>query len=81
MYAIGGKGANIVLKTIERYDIERDEWTEMKIQLKYERVFGSAIALGNRYIYIIGGTTNTDCIEIIDTYKEFENTKSELILL
>lgn len=69
------------MKSIEKYDIDRDEWQELKVQLNYERAFGSAIGFGNRYIYIIGGTTNTDCIEIIDTFKENEATKSELVLL
>ena len=31
LYAIGGKSSNIVQKTIEKYDIERDEWTELRI--------------------------------------------------
>lgn len=31
LYAIGGKGTNVVMKTIERYDIERDEWVQVKI--------------------------------------------------
>ena len=69
------------MKSIEGYDIERDEWVQVKIQLQYERAFGSAIALGDRYIYIVGGTSNTDCIEIIDTYSENESIKSELVLL
>ena len=70
MYAIGGKSSNIVQKTVEKYDIERDEWVELRMQLNYGRAFGSAIVFGNRYIYILGGTTNTDCIEIIDIFKE-----------
>jgi hypothetical protein len=26
LYAMGGKGTFVVMKTVERYDIERDEW-------------------------------------------------------
>ena len=37
--------------------------------------------MGERYIYVLGGTTNTDCIEIIDTLKENQSSKSELVLL
>jgi N-acetylneuraminic acid mutarotase len=57
-------------KIIERYDIERNEWVELKMQLTYGRVFSSAVTFCNRYIYVIGGTTNTDCFEIIDTTRE-----------
>ncbi|CDW74752.1 kelch motif family protein [Stylonychia lemnae] len=81
LYAIGGKGINVVMKSIEKYDIERDEWSELKIQLNNERAFASALSFANRYIYIIGGTTNTDCLEIIDTDKENETLRCTLVLL
>jgi N-acetylneuraminic acid mutarotase len=67
LYAIGGKSVVDCQKTIERYDIERDEWIELRMQLNYGRAFLSAITFNNRYIYVIGGSTNTDCFEIIDT--------------
>jgi hypothetical protein len=77
LYAIGGKslydgkkGPICQLKTIERYDIERNEWVEIRTQLTYGRTFSSAITFSHRYIYVIGGSTGTDCIEIIDTEKE-----------
>jgi N-acetylneuraminic acid mutarotase len=54
-------------KSIEKYDIERNKWVEIKMQLTYGRAFLSAITFSNRYIYVMGGSTNTDCIEIIDT--------------
>ena len=69
------------MKTIERYDIERDEWVELKIHLNYPRNYASAIAIKERYIYVIGGTSSTDCIEIIDSYKEEQLCKAELVLL
>src|SRR4051812_29670439 len=69
------------MKTIEKYDIDIDQWTELSIQLNYERAFGMAIGFKNRYIYIIGGSSNTDCIEILDTYREHELAKTELVLL
>lgn len=81
LYAIGGKSLIEGHKSIERYDIERDEWVELKMQLIYGRSFLSTVTFGNRYIYVIGGTTNTDCFEIIDTYKEDINPKTELVLL
>lgn len=68
-------------KSIERYDIERDEWVELRMQLTYGRAFSSAVSFSNRYIYVIGGSTNTDCFEIIDTMKEDDVIKSELVLL
>jgi len=68
-------------KSIERYDIERDEWVEIKMQLIYGRSFLSTVTFSNRFIYVIGGTTNTDCFEIIDTHKEDVNLKTQLVLL
>jgi N-acetylneuraminic acid mutarotase len=62
----------VVMKTVERYDVERDEWKELRMQLNYGRAFCSAITFNNRYIYLVGGTTDTECIEIYDTYKEDE---------
>lgn len=80
-YAIGGKHGSIGLKTIEKYDVQTDSWKEIRMQLNYDRAFASSICMGERYIYVLGGTTNTDCIEIIDTHKENQNIKSELVLL
>jgi N-acetylneuraminic acid mutarotase len=88
LYAIGGKSSHMdglngicQQKTIERYDIERDKWTELRMQLNYGRAFLSAVTFGNRYIYVIGGNTNTDCFEIIDTFKEDSAMKTDLVLL
>ena len=77
----GKRGAICQQKTIERYDIERNEWVEIKMQLTYGRAFSSAITFSNRYIYVVGGSTGTDCFEIIDTEKENLCPKSELVLL
>lgn len=49
--------------------------------MNYGRAFCSAVCFANRYIYIIGGTTTTECFEIFDTYYENENPKCELVLL
>jgi len=70
LYAISGKSKVECQKTIERYDIEKDQWVEVKMQLVYARALSSAITFNNRYIYVVGGSTSTDCFEIIDTYKE-----------
>ena len=59
-----------MIKSIEKYDIERNEWGVIKMQLNYERSFSSAIAFENRFIYIVGGTTNTESIELFDVTKE-----------
>eukprot|EP00347_Sterkiella_histriomuscorum_P014707 403359858 len=80
LYAIGGRGQKIVMKTIERYDINLDQWTQLKVQLNYERAFGSAIVFKNRFIYIIGGSSTSECVERIDCQKENEMIKAELIL-
>lgn len=69
------------MKMIEMYDIERDEWKEVRMQLNYGRAFCSSIPLGSRFIYILGGTTDTECIERFDAQRENENMKCELILL
>ncbi len=51
------------------------------MQLVYGRALSSAITFNNRYIYVVGGSTNTDCFEIIDTHKEDINAKCEIVLL
>ena len=51
------------------------------MQLNYGRAFLSAITFNNRYIYVLGGSTNTDCFEIIDTHHEHTEPKCELVLL
>lgn len=51
------------------------------MQLVYGRALSSAITFNNRYIYVVGGSTNTDCFEIIDTHKEDINPKCEIVLL
>ena len=77
----GNRGPICQLKSIEKYDIERDEWVEIKMQLTYGRAFSSAITFSNRYIYVVGGSTKTDCFEIIDTDIENVCNKTELVLL
>ena len=51
------------------------------MQLTYGRAFSSVVTFNNRYIYVIGGTSDTDCFEIIDTMKEDINSKTQLVLL
>ena len=74
-------GQSVIVKIIEKYDIELDKWMEVKTQLNYGRSFGSAIPINNRYIYIIGGTTDTDCFEVFDINEEYTAPKCEMILL
>ena len=77
------------MKSIERYDIVKNEWKEVRMKLNYGRAFCSAISFSNRFIYIIGGTTDTECIEIFDSQYEEEFSgstvkdyqKCELVLL
>lgn len=44
-------------------------------------MFASTVTFSNRFIYVIGGSTNTDCFEIIDTHLEDTAQKTELVLL
>jgi len=81
LYVIGGKSYIQRYKAIEKYDVERNEWTKVRMQLNFERVNPSTITFGSRYIYVIGGTLDTDCLEVIDTFKENINRKAELFLL
>lgn len=81
LYVIGGKSYVQRYKAIEKYDVERNEWSKVRMQLNHERVNPSTITFGNRYIYVIGGTLDTDCLEVIDTLKENVNRKAELFLL
>ena len=81
LYVIGGKSSIQRYKSIEKYDIERNEWSKVRMQLNYERVNPSMITFSNRYIYVICGTLDTDCLEVIDTFKENLNRKAELFLL
>jgi hypothetical protein len=81
LYIIGGKSYIQRYKTIEKFDVERNEWSEVKIKLNHDRVNPSTLTFSNRYIYVLGGTLDTDCLEVIDTTKEHENRKAELFLL
>lgn len=73
IYALGGVTMHTVaLKTIEKYDVERNKWRKIKCQLMYERTFASQTSFKGRYIYIFGGNDKTDCIEMLDTQMEDE---------
>ena len=60
IYCLGGKGKFVMFKTIEKYLIAEDRWVEIRTQLNYARYFGSCCQFQDRYIYIFGGTSDTD---------------------
>lgn len=77
IYAIGGKTPHgVCLKTIEKYDIELDEWIQIRTQLNYSRVFASSICFRNRFLYVFSGTVDTESIEVIDLEQENELMKA-----
>ncbi len=54
--AIGGYNrGSTALKKCERFDLENNMWTELP-ELNEERNFLSACAVGDRFIYVFGGT-------------------------
>lgn len=68
IYAIGGRGnQNLVefeqfkrsQRTLERYDIEKDRWLELRTELNEGRYHSSACMLQNRFIYVFGGFKTT----------------------
>ena len=68
IYAIGGRGnQNLVeyeqfkrsQRTVERYDIERDRWLQLRTELNEGRYHSSACMLNERFIYVFGGFKTT----------------------
>lgn len=85
IYAIGGRGnQNLVefeqfkrsQRTIERYDIEKDRWLELRTELNEGRYHSSACILENRFIYVFGGfkTTHFSKSTLTRVNKKFEIT-------
>ena len=70
-----------MFKTIEKYLIDEDRWVEIRTQLNYARYFGSCCQFQGRYIYIFGGTSDTDQIEVLDLAVENEAIKCDLLTL
>ena len=81
VYVIGGSIGNSRLDTIERIDIEEllqtyststtgNHWTTLNCRLSTPKTACSAVAVYNRYIVVIGGTGDGNClssVDIIDT--------------
>jgi N-acetylneuraminic acid mutarotase len=44
---------------MERYDIVRDRWLELKTELNEGRYHATACLLQNRYVYVFGGYKTT----------------------
>ena len=65
---IGGRGNQDLVefeqfkrsqRTVERYDIERDRWLELKTELNEGRYHSTACMIQERYIYVFGGFKTT----------------------
>lgn len=68
IYAIGGRGNQDLVeyemfkksqRTVERYDIEKDKWLQLKTELNEGRYHSSACLLQDRFIYVFGGFKTT----------------------
>ncbi len=68
IYAIGGRGNKLHVefeqfkksqRTMERYDIDRDRWIELKTELNEGRYHSTACIINERYIYVFGGFKTT----------------------
>jgi N-acetylneuraminic acid mutarotase len=44
---------------MERYDVDRDRWLELKTELNEGRYHSTACTLKDRYIYVFGGFKTT----------------------
>lgn len=55
IYAIGGFNGKQRLRTIEEYDIARNEWQVMEVTLPVGLTNSSALAINNKRILIVGG--------------------------
>jgi Kelch motif len=54
LYAIGGKNySSVELRSIERYDLDRDTWICIKTILNQKGMFTTAITFENRYVYVM----------------------------
>jgi len=71
----------VAVKSIEKYDMERDEWVQIRTQLNYCRALCSVVTFGNRYIYVLGGSIESECIEVLDSFKEYDKIKCDMINL
>ena len=60
---------------MERYDIARDRWLELKTELNEGRYHATACLLQNRYIYVFGGykTTHFTKSNITRVNRKIEN--------
>ena len=60
LIATGGEDKNDnVLKCCEIYDIEQNEWSDLK-QLNIGRYWHSSCTASNRYVYVFCGSVNID---------------------
>jgi N-acetylneuraminic acid mutarotase len=60
---------------MERYDIDKDRWLELKTELNEGRYHSTACMLNNRFIYVFGGfkTTHFTQSKITRVLRKFES--------
>ena len=77
VYVIGGWRERSSLRTIERIDVRAlsqasrtnmnsNHWTTLNCRLTTSRCGCSAVAVGNRYIVIVGGYNGSHCLSSVD---------------
>jgi N-acetylneuraminic acid mutarotase len=54
LYAIGGRDGRDCLRTVERFDEERESWEVLPAQMQKRHVWATAVAL-NGLLYVLGG--------------------------
>lgn len=82
VYCIGGKAKmQVMFKTIEKYVFNENRWMEIKTQLNYTRQFCSCVCFEDKFIYIFGGSKDTEQIEVLNLVSESEAIKCDLISL
>ena len=77
IYAIGGEsgGRNSKLKTVEKYDPNKDEWLKIEDEMLTERSQHTATELDSK-IYIVGGVSNiTKVVELMECFYPRSNKR------
>lgn len=46
-------------RTVERYDIEKDRWLQLRTELNEGRYHATACIMNDRFIYVFGGFKTT----------------------
>ncbi|KAH7985303.1 hypothetical protein HPB52_024199 [Rhipicephalus sanguineus] len=66
IYAMGGYDGNSRIKTAERYNVKKNNWTEIASMNEYRSDASAAVARGR--IYIAGGYTGFSVLDTVEFY-------------